>query len=232
MNVRRLLNGILRRFGYQITKFDALHDMLMREFKPRDEFSFVQIGANDGVTFDTFLYPFVTSRRSRGLVLEPLTIYYNKLEDNYSGFPDIKTLNLALHATQDKALIHYVDPDKLHLLKRWGRGIGSLDPEHHKKKKAPSEYIITEEVRCVHLMDLLREHDFFEIDLLQIDAEGYDGEIIKMIDFAVTRPRYIRYEHVSLEEDDRLSTSERLRSQGYEVFEQGQDSVAVRAPDK
>ena len=40
----------------------------------------------------------------------------------------------------------------------WAQGVGVLAKEHHEKSMNPSEYIITEEVNCIHLMDLLAEN--------------------------------------------------------------------------
>ena len=54
------------------------------------------------------------------------------------------------------------------------------------------------------LDELLIRHHIDDLDLLQIDAEGYDLEIIAMIDFNTTRPRFINYERVLLQESERF----------------------------
>lgn len=228
MSVRRLLNKVLIKYDYRIVKCRSLQNILAQKFKLTDDFSFVQIGANDGVQFDD-LYDFVTSRKSKGLVVEPIKFYFDKLKQNYKKYPEIIPINLAIHATEQKAFIHYVDPDSLSMAPKWAEGIGSLDPEHYKKGmgKTPSECIISEEVSCITLMDLVRKHDLLKIDLLQIDAEGYDFEILKTIDFNIIKPAHIKYEHAHLKKDEQLSALTVLYTQGYEVFEQGNDSIAV-----
>ena len=43
-------------------------------------------------------------------------------------------------------------------------------------------------------MDIIRDNNYKRVDLFQIDAEGYDADIIFMFDFEEYRPRLIQYE--------------------------------------
>ncbi|ABB32560.1 methyltransferase FkbM family [Geobacter metallireducens RCH3] len=226
MHVRTIVNRIISRYGYEITKIDKFKQYLIEEYNRDDDFCFIQIGANDGVSFDE-LYSFVTSRKCRGVVVEPLKIYFEKLKQNYSRYPDIIPVNCAVHQNKKKAVLHYVDPAKLDLLPEWVQGIGSLDPNHYKQSGLPSDYIVSEEVECVHLMELIRDNKFEHVNLLQIDVEGYDGEVIKMIDFDVIRPKMIKYEHQSLKKEEQQEITILLESHGYEVFIHGNDSIAI-----
>jgi len=65
-------------------------------------------------------------------------------------------------------------------------------------KKFVTENSVTEVVQCETLSALLNKHNLSSPDLLVIDAEGYDFEILKTIDFAHTKPKYINYEHALL----------------------------------
>src|SRR5258708_1342309 len=38
---------------------------------------------------------------------------------------------------------------------------------------------------------LLEKHQISEVDFLPVDAEGYDFELLKSIDFSTTRPRFV-----------------------------------------
>ena len=123
--------------------------------------------------------------------MNPYNFILKKLKHNYRQYPEVIPVNLAIHSTETKAIIHHVSPEKLDLVASNRQGIGSLDPDHHKKSKTPSEYMIAEEVECIHLMELINQYDLHVLDLLQIDVEGYDAEIIKMIDFTKVKPRLI-----------------------------------------
>ncbi len=225
MSFRKTINNWLKPYGYEITKIDKFKQLLTETYKKSENFKFMQIGANDGVRFDN-LYDFVTQRRCSGIVVEPLKFYFEKLKHNYRQYPDIIPVNLAIHSTETKAVIHHVDPEKLDLVSSNKQGIGSLDPDHHKKSQTPSEYMIAEEVECVHVMDLIHQYNLLPLDLLQIDVEGYDAQIIKMIDFTKVTPRLIKYEHESLSDEDQKQTISLLESQGYQVFSQRNDTVA------
>jgi len=67
-----------------------------------------------------------------------------------------------------------------------------------------------------------------DIDLLQIDAEGYDYEIIRSIDFDTVKPAIIHYEHMVLSEADRNACLELLASHGYRIVLQDNDTLAYR----
>ncbi len=52
-----------------------LEEILNNNFPVKAPFSFIQIGANDGVSFDS-LYDMVLQRKSKGVVVEPLSDYF------------------------------------------------------------------------------------------------------------------------------------------------------------
>ena len=89
------------------------------------------------------------------------------------------------------------------------------------------DYITTEEVRCVSILDLMTEHDFSHLDLLQIDTEGYDFEIIKTIDFKKIKPKMISFERHLLSDEDQHSCKILLSNNGYTVSDFGGDSLAT-----
>jgi FkbM family methyltransferase len=53
------------------------------------------------------------------------------------------------------------------------------------------------EVRCAPLASVLREHAISAIDLLTIDAEGYDFEVLQTLDWQATRPQVVLTEQFS-----------------------------------
>jgi hypothetical protein len=66
-------------------------------------------------------------------------------------------------------------------------------------------------------------------DLVVIDAEGFDGEIVHLIDLAAHPPDIIVYEHCHLPRRMRRRCSVRLRRAGYVVREFNKtDTLATR----
>src|SRR5258708_7482529 len=53
-------------------------------------------------------------------------------------------------------------------------------------------------VRCATVASLLQEYGLAHCALLQIDAEGYDYQIIQSIDFRTVQPLIVRFEQVHL----------------------------------
>ena len=52
-------------------------------------------------------------------------------------------------------------------------------------------------IRCAPLSQILREHSIGAIDLLTIDAEGFDLEVLQTLDWAVSKPRVVLTEQFS-----------------------------------
>lgn len=237
---RRVHRG-LERLGLRIERTDArldlglqfqrLLDALLEDQRRRagEEFYFVQIGANDGISFDTF-YDFVLDNQLSGLVVEPVTTYYNELVANYASLPGVTPVKKALHATERAAEIYYVDPAAVPGLPAGASGIASLDADHHSLGGTPSEVIRSETVECCTWSELLNEHHIERIDFLQIDTEGYDYTILEMIDFAACRPQMIKFEHyvgMGVMNRDQLGHCyERLNENGYLIVANPHDAIA------
>jgi hypothetical protein len=68
------------------------------------------------------------------------------------------------------------------------------------------------------------------VDLLQIDAEGYDAEIIRLFDVPTRRPAIVRYEHKHLPQDIQEQTVAALIEQGYLLYLSAEDTLAY-CPD-
>ena len=97
---------------------------------------------------------------------------------------------------------------------------------HRKHIPDIEKRIIQETVHCISLDNLLVEQNVPQIDLLQIDAEGYDYEIIKMIDFQKIKPSIIRYEHKHLSKQDFDACLEYLIQNSYRILNEGSDITA------
>jgi len=220
-----LLNSILGFIGLRIvgvSKFERLVAKLVKQAKP---IKFVQIGANDGVRFDS-LYFTVTQNRWPGLVVEPLPDFFERLSSNYRDYPEVIPVNIAVHPTDPFATIYRVDQNRIGECPDWAAGIASFSPEHHMKSKIPSELIVSEVVKCRPLMEVIADYKMLDASLLQIDTEGFDAEVIKMINFSSFRPQLIKYENVNLSAKAAEETKSILASNGYRCYVCGNDTVA------
>jgi hypothetical protein len=88
------------------------------------------------------------------------------------------------------------------------------------------ELIEVQEVRTMCFDTLLDSIDTKKVDLLQIDAEGYDYELIKLINFKRLRPKILHYEHMHLSQADRKECESYLSNLGYKIKNGFADTTA------
>ena len=231
---RRGLRWFFGKLGYRLLRFDQLNffePLLYRRLARAPDFFFVQIGANDGV-FNDPIREFVTRNHVAGLVVEPLPDMFERLVANYRPYPRVTPVKTAIHTTLRSVEMYRVDPARVPEYPAWTQGIGSFRREHHLTAEVPAEAMLTETVSCVTLEELLQEHHVGAMDLLQIDTEGYDAEIIRMIDFRRRTPAIIHFEHgmpsgfmTPAEFND---TARLLMENGYRIVTEHFDAVAYR----
>ena len=226
-----LLIKILNKFGrgFTLKKITfSSQSILEKNFPENEGFKFIQVGANDGISFD-FLYSFVVRRKSKGIVIEPVLDYFNELKDNYKDFPEIIKINKAVHPYEKKVIINKISPNAITKYPDWVKGIASLNSKHYLKTGIDSKDIIQEIVNASTLMDIITTNiDMTQLDYFQVDTEGFDYEVIKMIDFNVVKPRIIKYESVNLNRDDQKNIMIFLKENGYYLFQEFGDTVGFK----
>jgi FkbM family methyltransferase len=223
--LRKYINKLLASRGYEINKIGRTL-FFLKKLAKKGEISFIQVGANDGISFDN-IYPFFKSHKCKGICIEPLPYFFDRLKINYDDSPNIVPLNIALHPTAEKFAIYSVNPKELHKYPHWVSGIASFNKEHLIKCNVKEGDLVTEVVACQPLSKVILEHGMLDLDYLQIDTEGFDDEIIKMIDFSQVKPKLIKFESVHLSLEKKLSTVDLLKSQGYKIIDEGTDMIAL-----
>lgn len=113
----------------------------------------------------------------------------------------------------------------------WCDQLGSFDRGHILKHLDGilEPYIIEVDVRCDTLSNILSIHHIQDISFLMVDAEGYDLEVVKSLDFDRWLPHLIYIEHKHLIPEDRNLLVDILRSNGYAISDLGGDFFAHRS---
>ena len=162
----------------------------------------VQVGANDGINHDP-ISKYVKRDGWRGVLLEPQKDIHDKwLQKVYSKNPKIETLCAAIGPTDGTSTLYKIGWSDM----RWATGLASFQRstleqayssghiDRVSKKyglsipKDSDIHIVEETVRVVSPSTLLKLYTIDQIDLLQIDTEGYDYEVIKLFDVSATKP--------------------------------------------
>ena len=143
----------------------------------------IQIGANEGKRFD-LLSPYIKKYQCKSLLVEPIKEYFIKLKENYKNDNFILFENSAISVNNEIQKIYKVNTKYLNNYSDHIPGISSFDKEHLIKHGVKKRHIVSEPVTSINIANLITKHKFNSLDLLFIDAEGYDGNIA--IDFLTT----------------------------------------------
>jgi FkbM family methyltransferase len=195
---------------------------------------FIQIGSNDGEQLDP-LRRAILERRWAGVMVEPVPYVFERLRRNYGGQPGV-TLEKAAIADQDgvRELYHLAqtsDPG----LPQWYDALGSFRKEivmkHAEFIPDIENRVRTLKVPCLTFDSLCRKYGISRVDVIQMDTEGYDDEILKMIDFQRYRPLLVMFEHLHLEAPAHRECLEHLAQYGYQALHNGMDTLCLRVAD-
>jgi FkbM family methyltransferase len=206
--------------------------------------SVVQVGAFVGDTANDPLYGFVRdvcARRpgSVAVLVEPVAEHFARLRDNYADVPNVRLENVAVADAPGVRPFYRLGVDPVaHGFPGYLAQLGSLDEDRmgskwdrYERRQDHKGFVLAHRVvdlvPCVTLHDLLARHGIADLDLLQVDAEGYDYRILRTVDFARCRPRFVNYERVLLHEDE-PACRRMMRAAGYRLVDHGQDTLCIR----
>jgi FkbM family methyltransferase len=179
---------------------------------------FINIGANDGVTHDP-LYPFVRDFGWRGIMVEPIPEAFAALERNYAGFVDVTLVQAAVGLADGEGTIYTIDFASenamvMSLHSSFNRDVLLRGSQWHPNI---ARDVVEREIKIMSFSTLLSKAEGQAIDVLKIDAEGYDLEILKSIDLANVRPKLISAEHANISKKDKIKMADILLAHKYRV---------------
>ena len=198
---------------------DPLKLAVAYTMRRRPDLTFLQVGAFDGRTDDP-IHPLVQEFGIRGIVVEPQVSMLDMLRANYADYPQVVVVNAAI-ADAEGSRDFYSTRDGP---SRKASFLRSNLLRHGVR----SEDIVAQPVRCTTIANLIREQKLERCDFIQIDAEGYDAEIMRTIDFPTVQPSIVRFEHVHLSDQDCDGCIELLASHGFRFIGQRRDIIALR----
>lgn len=210
-------------------------DMVLSHYRVRHpRVCYLQIGAFDGVSGDP-IYPLIEKHGLRGVLVEPQADAFARLKSNYARFDAVAFafVNAAVGDQDGTATLYRIKPEARG--PEWLHQIASFDRSAIMRHAASvpnlESFIVREEVRCVTFATLFDEAGIEHVDLLQVDAEGYDAEILRLFDVRMRKPAIIRFEHKHLSPAVYSQTVGALVDLGYKFTICGIDTLAYLCRD-
>jgi hypothetical protein len=241
------LRQILRRLKRRLGRSPEYSTEVLRLFESAGTVRIVVVGANDGRLNDP-IYETAMKMRDRVAIalIEPQSAVIPYLGQNYAGHPGAIVIHgavgpagsLVLHAIKPAYWPRVVAPYGAGWpIYRAPTGVTSTDRaavsdwvRAYIPGVSPDEAIETQTVPCMGLEALLGANgiDWDRIDVLQIDAEGFDDVVLANSGLERFRPRVIQFENRMLSPERRAALKALLSAQGYVSSQAGPDTIALR----
>lgn len=191
------VDGFPREAGAHIDELKIFYP-----FIPRSNGTMIDVGAHKGESFMRF--------HNRGWTIyafEPDPGLYGQLCQKTVNLPRIMLDSRAVFHVSDRELPWHTTPDST--------GAGSIHP-------FSASHVKTGTVSTVTLADTVAQYDIQHLDLLKIDAEGFDFMVLQGFPFELLRPDFIICEF----EDAKTvplgyttyEMAEKLRKHGYTLY--------------
>lgn len=195
---------------------------------------FIQVGANDGVQRDP-LRTEILARKWRGIMVEPVPYVYERLRRFTAGEPQLILENVAIADHDGTQELFYLPQSTDAGLPEWYDALASFRKEvvlkHREFIADIDERVASMPVPCVTFDHLCAKHGVTRVDIVQIDTEGYDYEVIKLIDLDRLRPKLVMFEHHHLDGETRAACNAHLQRHGYVGLSHSLDTVCLRAEE-
>jgi len=208
--------------------------------------TFLQVGANDGLVSDP-LHKFIKRDNWRGVMLEPQPEVFNQyLVKTHKRRPEITPINAALDTRDGTSTLYILNVSA----ERWATGLSSFNKsvlvdtikngsiaKKAKKRgvKLPAnveDMIEGRQIKTISPDTLLKHFGPEGFKLLAVDTEGYDFEILKMLDISKVAPQAIIYEENNFDPKTASDCRQYLTDLRDTCGSIGRDVVAVKAPAK
>lgn len=237
LKISPLTKGFYNLIRDQVHKFSpqkgVLKSALDKLHESKNTIHFLQIGSNDGVTSDP-LFPYIKQGNWKGILVEPVPEIFSQLVSNYSSYSDDLIFENVAIGDRDSVQKFYKVSDSFISDKPWINQLGSFNKEvilrHRKKIKGIEKHIKVIDVQSMTFSSLYARHKNLmeNIDVVHIDAEGYDYKILSQMDLKKMRPSIIIYEHIHLNKWVLRKLNKRLIGYSYDLYWDDKDTFCVR----
>ena len=205
--------------------YSSPSDAFLAISQQRKPVQFLQVGAMDGVSYDP-IHAFVRNFGWHGILVEPLPDMLERTRKNYQDCTGLVFENVAITEQVETKPLYRIAPDVIvkNKLPDWLKGMSTFSDT---KLKDYQQYVTIQEVQCVPLRALIERNSLSQIDVFQIDTEGYDYTVFKQLDFSRFKPSIINLEVVNLSPLELQALEQDLFEQGYLFYRYEFDMIAI-----
>ena len=202
----------------------SLNEVLKNLFSKNKINQIIQIGANDGQSFDELSY-FIKKNKTNSVLVEPIVENFTKLQIHYKNLNFIKLENSAISINDEVSKLYKVNSKYTSKYSSHISAIPSFDEKHLINHGVNKKHIITELVTPITIKKLIAKYNINNLDLLFVDAEGYDGKIIyDFLDSSNLRP-FMIFEYIHIHNDTFLNLIKKLIEKKYSFFNVGENII-------
>ena len=217
-------------FLQNLMVFKDVYDSFFDKLDSEDIF-FTIVGAMDGVNHDnTFKYAF-KNKHWKGLLIEPMGDYFEKIKQNYEHRENLIFENVAISDSEGYEYMFRIPSELVESgeVPSWSDGISTFYPE---KTIMREEHLISKAVKelvlCTTFENISNKYSIEKIDVLQIDVEGCDSNVFWQIWNLNYRPKLIIIEIVNMQSEEKNKIEKTLKNNSYNLSYVGDDLVATK----
>ena len=224
----RALEGLWR----GLTGRESLEFELRRSRKLPPNATVVKIGSNDGFQDDPTAAMLITRPLMRCVFVEPVPHLLERARQRWGNSPRFRYLGAVVNQGE-AANFYYVDPRAKSAFTDWAVDpdlLGSLDKNHilkHPGCERLEPYIRSLPLPGLTLAGVFQQGGAEQVDILHIDAEGWDWKILSQLDLSRWRPVFIIMEYIHLTDAEQSEARARFAG-AYDWRVRGTDWVWER----
>ncbi len=194
----------------------------------RDDFTILNIGANDGVDNDP-IYPFLLMYPQwRGICVEPVHYNFSQLSHNYQKYRGIKLVQAAVGDRPSP--VYYIDSrsgcdmnyvsqccsfDRDYVLDTLAT-LRESTPDAV-SENAEKFLVVDHSIPCMSVEKILQDNSVECVDFLNIDVEGFDYLAFKQFDVAKYKPAIICVETITFSSEEQADFQQVMSENNYHL---------------
>tara|TARA_B100001559_G_C16318132_1_gene537498 strand:+ start:63 stop:812 length:750 start_codon:yes stop_codon:yes gene_type:complete len=237
----KLLRKIANLFGFKLVEKNyiknvaeiEIHAVKVEKFvdkiiKNNGFKKIIQIGSNDGIT-DDYVKKIIETHNLESLLIEPSPEPFKRLKENYKEMRDVTLINKALDAKNSNKNFYIVNQKFEEYYHENISVLSSFDKNHLIKWGVKSKHIKSINVECINWLKLFESFSFQNVQIVCIDAEGYDHILVQdLLNTTKVRP-VIVFEWVNIPNEELKRTFNLLKENKYEFLKFQKDLISFKS---